>query len=137
MAYPGDPEVARSLGGGPNDAELPAGGINSAMDYGKSQIFLFTNKDDWDTNDKAAGTIAKAREYFASSWIRDNWRDKENKAKEHYDRAEKLCKTVMKNPNNASILNPPSGETVSHSYGYLHNSKNPDRPYYKSPRTDI
>lgn len=138
MAYPGDPEVARGLGGGPTDDELGGAGVlTAAMTYGKSQVFLFTNKDDWDTNDKAAGTIAKAREYFASSYIRDNWIDKEHKAKEHYDRAEKLCKKVMSNPNNASVLNPPVGETVSQTYEYKSPHKNPNRPYYKSPRTDV
>ena len=137
MAYPGDPEVARSLGGGPTDDELPAGGIAAAMVYGKSQVFEFTNKDDWDTGDKAAGTIAKAVEYFASSYIRDNWKDKEKKAKEHYDRAEKLCKLVMKNPNNSSLVNPPVGETVSQTYVYKTPAKNPEQPFYKSPRTDV
>ena len=136
MTYPGDPEIARSLGGGPNDTELPSGGITAAMEYGKSQILLFTNKDDWNTNDPAAGSIAKAREYFASSWIRDNWKDKEKKAKEHYERAVSILKNILKNPGISSTT-PPDTEHVSTAYSYMTPNLNDSIPYYKSPRTEV
>jgi hypothetical protein len=136
MVYPGDPEIARALGGGPTDDELAPGALAAAMDFGKDQIFLITNKEDWTTDDPVAGSIAMARQYFASSYLRDNWIDKEKKAKEHFERAVSILKGVLRNPNNTSLIAPDT-EHVSLTYVPRTRGLNPDAPYYKSPRTDI
>lgn len=138
MAFPGDSgtEIARSLGGSPTDDELPTGGMAAAMEFGKDQVIILTNKKDWLTSDDADGSIAMARYYFASSYLRGIWKDKENKEKEHFERAVAILKGVLKNP---GITSPsaPDTEHVSTNYTYLSAAMNPSAPFYKSPRTDI
>lgn len=91
MAY-GDSDRARRLSGNHDTTDVSAGDMTQAIAYGDSCVDTFTGYSSWTSADGAYETIQTASEYFASSYIRDRFEDKDDKAKAHYDRGVELCR---------------------------------------------
>lgn len=54
-------------------------------------VNTFTGNSSWSSGDAEYAAVQSASEYFASSYIRGRFEDKDGKAKEHYDIAMSIC----------------------------------------------
>lgn len=90
MAY-GSETRSRSLAGNPSTTNFSSSDLTQAVAYGDSMVETFTGVTSWDSSSIEYEAIQTASEYFASSYIRGRFEDKDKKAKEHYEFAMGIC----------------------------------------------
>lgn len=135
--------MARKLMGHPADgtggtpAEFTVAQMNEALEFGHDQLVLYTKKSNWDANDPIINQLRIIEAYFASSLGRSVWRDPDNKAQEHFNRAKGLCTAIIENQSVTSDEPPDAASQTSTVYNYRTRALNPDANWYKSPRVDI
>lgn len=139
----GDISLARKLAGSPTDGsggtptEVSTTDMEQAMEYGQDQLFLFTKKSNWDSNDTVFHQVCRIVEHFAASYLYSWRRDPDNKSQELYNRAKTMCTAIMEDQSMASDEPPQGISQTSVAYNYSTNRLNDGMARYKSPRVDI
>jgi hypothetical protein len=136
-------KFVRKLMGSPSDGtngtpeEISPSELIDCLESAFEQIVLFTKKSNWSGSDTIINQVKMAEAYFCSSIGRSIWRDPDNKAQEHYNRAKGMCTAIMENQEMSSS-DPPQGFSQT-SVAYVHktNTLNNTMKRYTSPRVDI
>lgn len=136
--YLGSVANARLQGGSPDTSDVTNDEIIEALKFGFQQLILWSGKENWTGNEKTINQANTICEFFAGSWLRTAFRDPENKSQELFNRAKALCVALQENQ---KAVGDEPGVKISHvsttcTMGNSTNTRNPDIPRYKSPRTD-
>lgn len=93
MAY-GDTTRARETSGNPSTTTVSAASMTQAVAYGDSMVNTFTGKSDWTSSNVEYASVQSASEYFASSYVRERFKDEGQKSKDHFERAMEICRLI-------------------------------------------
>lgn len=125
MTY-GNPDLVRQLCGVADETQLATATILQAIDSGDSQVMTMTNRDSWNTGDKAYGLVRRASTAFAAAFCLRTfdgqiWQDKA-------DSLEKQARAIIDD-----ILNYDTNTAVESQSSYNSWPADSDNTPYRSP----
>ena len=109
----------RDLTGIYDTTDLPDARIDSAIEYGKGELYSVTFKTDWDT-DTSHPLFKKAERlvhYVASTYILDRWSGNQEKARLHNERATQIAMELKTQYDSYTLIN--SATTGTSKFGVV------------------
>lgn len=97
--------------------DVPDSRIDTALDYGRGELYAITLKTDWDT-DTSHPLYKKAEmivQYVAAYWILDRYAGNADRANLYRDRVREMAVELKTQYDQYSVINDPSGVNAKFS----------------------
>jgi hypothetical protein len=107
----------RDLIGISDTNDVPDSRINTALEYGRGELYAITLKTDWDTdiNHPLYKKAEMLVQYVAAYWILDRYAGQAEKANLFRDRVREMSVELKTQFDQYSVINDPSGTTAKFS----------------------